>query len=55
MYMRMALSLINGRRGPMFFEGSVFQYKGILGMGVGMLESRENLERIGETRKRDNF
>jgi hypothetical protein len=33
--------LINGRRGPRSYEGSMPQYSGIPGVGVGGLGSRE--------------
>jgi hypothetical protein len=53
----MALLVINGRRGPWSCEGSVPQYRGMPGpgMGVGGMGSRQEGIFGGETRKGDNI
>ena len=46
----MAYSVIHGRKGPRSFEGSIPQYRGMPGpgMGVGGLESKGRGERLGD-------
>jgi hypothetical protein len=57
----MLQSVINGRRGPWFCEGSMPQYRGMPepGMGVGVLGNRGRGKGIGdfggEIRKGDNI
>jgi hypothetical protein len=53
-YLRMAYSVINGRRGPWSCEGSMTQYRGMPGAEsrIGWV-GEQGVERVGDPQRRN--